>query len=150
GTNLSARIIIEGDIDPTLGLDSISITYARNVIEESFMSSRGLIKNAKVTDGKYKFEIEDSSHTIYVKFNLPKLKPKEMGKEYLILRSQPFLIRENSHNQVNIGPMSILFRGQEKQLLKCQMDLYHLEGKLSSEIIALNKESNLRLASTGD
>ena len=147
--NLSANTIIEGEFDKKVKIDSFSISYTTNQLQEYNIYSFGVKKVIQVVNGKFTINLEDVLGLFYIHFHLPKVDHEHSGVAIEFFKNFPILLHAESNSRIFISSSSIEFIGKDQSLFDAQQDLftiYKSQNRLENEEIRnINKLDKVNL-----
>src|SRR5690606_8790940 len=141
----SAQIVIDGEFDEVLAIDSFEIVYATNFAEQNNIYARGKTLKVNVHNSRFRVELIDKSEVILLHFKIPTPQYISVSKEFKQFITNPIMMRANTITKMNIAPSQIVFHGEERAFLSVQMDLFNLRATLSQEKSNTAKRYNFDL-----
>lgn len=137
---LHAQTIIHGKIDPSFKIDSFTIAYTKDPVQENNIYAKGEEKTVKVTDGLFNIELTDLSQTFYILFRFPEVDIKLKSDSYRAFAGNPFLLKSNTSTNIRISPQEVSFQGENEAMLDCQLALNQLQSDLNTSKINIKSQ----------
>lgn len=135
----SQTLVLQGQIDKSLKVDSLLFRYATNFVDQSNMFANGKDIWIKLENGKFSIELDSLPPIFYVLFQFPKKQSGTVSEDYRLVGNSSNCFRVKSDQQigVKIDDFGITFSGPQTSSLDCQLELFRLRKDLSTRLINL-------------
>ncbi len=121
---LEAKTVIDGRLDISLGIDSFSVIYSTDLIQQTNIYSFGKRKTVHVHKGTFVIELEDSPLGHYVVFDLPRTQFSYSGGALEFLAANPIFLNSSTRARLSVLGDSLSFSGADGKLVDAQYALF--------------------------